>query len=150
MVKYFVNLYKKYNQKYHFDQFIRFVLVGLLATGIDYLVYRLLLNLVGKDIAYTLGFITSLAFNLILSHVFTFKKDVTALSGVKFIIAHFINYLIRLGFLNLFTLVGVPEKYAPLPTYVIAIPINFIVVRFALTFSFRKGELKNEESSDET
>ncbi|NLC94944.1 MAG: GtrA family protein [Bacilli bacterium] len=146
MIKYFLELYKKY----HLNQFIRFVIVGLLATGIDYLVYRLFLNLVGKDIAYTLGFIISLSFNLILSHVFTFKKNVTALSGFKFIIAHLINYLIRLGLLNVFTLAGIPEKYAPLPTYVIAIPINFIVVRFALTFSYRKGEGKNEKSSNET
>lgn len=121
-------------KKYHLEEFIKYVIVGVLATGINYLVYFLFHKIVNINIAYTLGYIISFCFNLILSHLFTFKKKVNPKSGIRFAIAHLINYLIQLILLNLFSLLPIPKKFIPLPVYIIAIPINFLTVRFAIKY----------------
>ncbi len=121
-------------KKYHLAEFIKFVIVGVIATLLNYGIYLALLNIFNKNLAYSIGYALSFCFNLIASHLFTFKKAVNPKSSLKFALAHLINYLIQIGLLNLFTFIGVPKAYAPLPVYVIAIPVNYFVVRFALNY----------------
>lgn len=130
MYRYIIKLIKKYQ----LAEFIKFVIVGVLATGINYVVYLIFHKIVNINIAYTLGFIISFCFNLILSHVFTFKKKVNPKSGMRFAFAHLVNYLIQLILLNLFSLLPIPEKFIPIPVYIIAVPINFLTVRFAIKY----------------
>lgn len=122
-------------KKYKLEEFIKFVIVGLIATGINYIVYLIFHKLVNINIAYTLGYIISFCFNLIASHLFTFKKKVNSKSSFRFLLAHLTNYLIQIALLNLFTLINVPDNLAPIPVYIIAIPINFLTVRFAIKFN---------------
>ena len=100
-------------------EFIRFCLVGGTATGIHYGIYLLL----------------SFFANFILSNYFTFKTRPSAGKGVGFTISHIVNYLLQVGFLNLFLHLGIPKNWAPLPVYTITVPINFILVRTALKSS---------------
>jgi len=44
--------------------------------------------------------------------------------------AHGVNYLLHMVLLNLFIWIGVRQEFAPLPVFAIAIPVNFILVRF--------------------
>jgi|SRR5690554_3190230 len=113
-------------------EFIKFVIVGLLATAINYFIYLIFLKLVNINVAYTFGYIISFVFNLIASHIFTFKEKVNSISSIRFALAHLINYLIQIALLNLFTLIKIPNNFAPIPVYIIAIPINFFTVRYAI------------------
>ena len=118
-------------------EFIRFTIVGVVATGIHYGIYLLLLWIyeIGQDetiytnIAYTIGYIISFLCNLWLTAHFTFREKLTIKRGGGFALSHVINYLLHLAFLSLFIWLGVPNKWAPIPVYCLVIPINFILVR---------------------
>lgn len=123
---------KSFIKQYHLEEFCKFVLVGILATGINFLIYNIFIRYIDKNIAFTIAYLVSLVFNLLLSHLFTFKKKIAPKSSVKFLLAHFINYLNQLILLNIFIFIGISKVYAPLPVYIIAIPLNFLIVRYAL------------------
>lgn len=116
-------------------EFIRFCIVGVLATGLHYGIYLSLIYLIHVDgelwtnIAYTIGYALSFCCNLWLTAHFTFHESVNVKRGVGFAFSHAINYGLHIGFLNLFLWIGIPEQWAPLPVYCLVIPINFILVR---------------------
>lgn len=111
-------------------EFIRFSLVGVLATGIHYGIYHLLLPYINVNIAYTTGYVIGFGFNFCLTSFFTFRtkpswKKLVGMGG-----AHLVCYLLHIVLLNFFLFLDVPKPLAPLPVFAIAIPVNFILVRF--------------------
>lgn len=50
--------------------------------------------------------------------------------------AHLFNYLLHIGLLNTFLWLGLSKTLAPIPVFAIAIPVNFLLVRFVFK---RKG-----------
>lgn len=122
-----------FNKNNKVAQFIRFVIVGGMATSIHYIIY-LGLNKLGImiNLAYTLGYFISFIFNFFASTYFTFRAKPSKNKGIKFFCAHVVNYLLQIALLNIYLMVGIPEAIAPIGVFVIAIPINFILVRAAL------------------
>ncbi|MBS4803546.1 MAG: GtrA family protein [Clostridium sp.] len=118
--------------KKQIGEIIRFGIVGVLATIIQYLVYVMLYNFIGTNIAFTLGYIISLIFNFILSNYFTFKTNPNKEKGIKFLLAHGFNYGLQMVLLNLFNMVGVHKAISPFLVYCISIPVNFLLVKKAL------------------
>lgn len=115
-------------------EFIRFVIVGILATVIHYAIYLGLehgLN-INYNVAYTIGYILSFIFNFFASTFFTFKTNATAQNGIRFAGAHLINYFVHMILLNIFIYIGIPDNFAPIFVFPIAIIINFFMVRLAL------------------
>lgn len=110
-------------------QIIRFGIVGVIATAIHYGIYLLLVKHINETIAYTIGYGTSLVCNFILTCVFTFKKKASIRRGAGFGLTHAVNYLLHVLLLNLFLWLGLSESLAPLPTFMIVIPVNFILLR---------------------
>ena len=118
-------LYKKLIQV----EFIRFAIVGVIATGIHYGLYLILKQFINLNVSYTAGYLISLACNFFLTAKFTFKAEASVKRGAGFIISHIVNYLLHMVLLNLFIKIGIPSSYAPIPVYCIAIPVNFLLVR---------------------
>ena len=112
-------------------EFVRFAIVGVVATGIHYGVYLLLLRWMKVNVAYSFGYVISLCCNLLLTSFFTFRERITWKKTVGFLASHGVNYVLHILFLNLFLYLGIPEQWAPIPVYCIVIPINFILVRTA-------------------
>jgi putative flippase GtrA len=116
-------------------EFLRFCLVGLIATCIHYGFYLLLITWIEIDgklwvnIAYLIGFVMSWLCNLWMTAKITFKTHVSLKRGVGFAVTHAINYLLHVLFLNIFLAVGISEQIAPIPVYCCVVPINFILVR---------------------
>lgn len=109
---------------------LRFALVGILATGLHYALYSLLRLVMWAELAYTIGYVASFVLNFYLTARFTFRaapswRRLAGMAG-----AHGVNYLLHISLLTLFLHLGVPEAWAPLPVFAIAIPVNFILVRF--------------------
>lgn len=119
--------------KKQIGEIIRFGIVGVIATLIQYIVYLTGYNFVGTNIAFTLGYIISLVFNFILSNYFTFKTNPNKEKGIKFLLAHGFNYGLQMLLLNLFNFVGIHKALTPFFVYSISIPVNFILVRKALS-----------------
>ena len=111
-------------------EFIRFGIVGVIATAIHYGLYLLLKELIGLNVAYTIGYLISLACNFLLSARFTFKADASVRKGIGFIASHVVNYFLHMLLLNLFIRAGIASGTAPIFVYCIAIPVNFLLVRF--------------------
>lgn len=124
----------KYNTKY--TEIFRFTLVGLIATFIHYIIYLILNIFIISWVAYSIGYLISFLFNFYLSSVFTFKSKASIKKGIGFSISHAINYGLHIILFSFFKHVGIPENYAPIFVYMIAIPVNFILVRFV--FKARK------------
>lgn len=113
---------------------VRFAVVGIAATAIHYGIYFVLRYAIDARVAYAVGYFISFLFNYVMSARFTFKKDTSVKNGVGFCFAHAFNFLLQMSLLSLFLWLGVSEAVAPLPVYCIAVPVNFLVVRFV----FRK------------
>jgi len=116
-------------------EIIRFGLVGIFSTGIHYGIYLLLKNLISLNIAYSIGYICSFCINFILSANFTFQTKLSIKKGVGFSLSHLINYGLHLILLNFFLYLKLSTTYAPIPVFMIAIPVNFVLVRFVFKSS---------------
>lgn len=117
-------------KKSFIKEFVRFGVVGVLATGLHYGLYYILQNYINVNVAYTTGYVLSFIVNFYLTSYFTFGippswKKLVGMGG-----AHAINYLLHMGLLNLFLWLGLSKAVAPIPVFAIAIPVNFILVRF--------------------
>ena len=105
-----------------FFELVRFGVVGVVATALHYCVYWLLYGVMDVNVAYTLGYLVSFGFAC----------------------AHLFNYLLQISLLNFFIWLGVSKVLAPVPVYCVAIPTNFLIVRFVVfhnrsTYSFAKA-----------
>ena len=116
-----------YIQRY---SFLRFAIVGLLATALHYGLYFLLQKVINVNIAYTAGYIISWLCNFYLTAHFTFREKTSVKRGAGFAASHGINYLLHMALLNAFLALGVTNEWAPVPVFCIVIPVNFILVRF--------------------
>lgn len=117
-----------------FFELVRFGAVGVVATALHYGVYWLLHGVMDVNVAYTLGYLVSFVANYVLSARFTFRKKRSVKNGLGFVCAHLFNYLLQISLLNFFIWLGVSKVLAPVPVYCVAIPTNFLIVRFV----FRK------------
>lgn len=113
-------------------EFIRFGIVGVVATAIQYGLYLLLLKWLQPQISNTIGYVISFIFNYIASTKFTFKVKSTAKKGAGFAFSHLINYVLQTVFLTLFLWLGLPKNIALIPVFCICVPINFLLVRLFL------------------
>ncbi len=116
---------------------LRFVLVGVFATALHYGLYLLLRHVMPLTLAYTVGYVASFVANFFLTAYFTFRsapswRKLAGMGG-----AHGVNYLLHIALLNLFLWLGVPSALAPVPVFAVAIPVNFLLVRFVFK---RKSE----------
>lgn len=116
-----------------FAAFVRFGLVGVLATVLHYGIYYLLHFIMGANAAFTVGYLTAFVANFYLTAWFTFGASPSwrRLSGMAG--AHAASYLLQIGLLNLFLRAGIDEVWAPLPVYAVSVPVNFLLVRFVFT-----------------
>lgn len=126
-----------------FLQFIRFGAVGLVASGIHYGIYYLLLTKTNVNVAYTTGYLISMLCNFFLTSYLTFRTHPSAGKAIGFCISHLINYLLHLLLLNIFLSVGISKTLAPILVLTVAVPINFFLLRFVF-ISRKIAQLKRK------
>lgn len=109
---------------------VRFGMVGALATLLHYAIYYVLQHYMPAGVAYTIGYLLSFIANFYLTAYFTFgeKPSWKKLAGMGG--AHGVNYLLHITLLNVFLWMGISRELAPIPVFAIAIPVNFLLVRF--------------------
>lgn len=121
-----------------FHEAIRFGIVGCIATILHYGLYYVLLNWITANIAYAIGYMLSFVCNFYLTSYFTFHttpswRKLLGLGG-----AHGVNFVLHMVLLNVALWLGIPARLAPLPVFVIVIPVNFLLVRFVFNFKRKK------------
>lgn len=123
--------FNKFN-KPQLGEIVRFGIVGVLATVLQYAVYWLMAHCLVPTIANMVGYVVSLTFNYFASVRFTFRVKSNAKKGIGFFLSHCINFLLQTLFLNLFLALGVSKNWAPFPMFAVCVPINFLLVRYFL------------------
>ena len=111
-------------------QMMRFGIVGVIAVAIHYGAYWMMLHWMEVNVAYTIGYIVSFLVNYFLSARFTFREKTSAKTGIGFSGAHIVNYFLQLALLNVFLWLGISRTLAPFAVLAIAVPTNFVLVRF--------------------
>ncbi|GAB6959956.1 hypothetical protein JCM15754A_12910 [Prevotella aurantiaca JCM 15754] len=124
--------FRKRDKNEKFGEIVRFGIVGILATALQYGIYLLLIKWIEPRISNTVGYLVSFIFNYIASTKFTFKVVSTTKNGAGFAFAHIVNYSLQTGFLSLFLWFGLSKGLAMIPVFVICVPINFVLVRLFL------------------
>ena len=131
------------SNKQKLGEVIRFGIVGVAATLLQYVIYLGLVYVIPSDVsdgqkqlfsslAMALGYAISFVFNFIASTKFTFKVKANAKRGAGFALSHAVNFLLQMVTLNFFIWLGLSNKLAPIPMFCICVPVNFILVRFFL------------------
>ena len=120
------------SQREKLGEVLRFGVVGVLATLIQYAVYWVLIPWLNPSLSMTIGYIISFAFNFLASTRYTFRVKANARRGAGFALSHGVNWLLQMLTLNLFLWLGVSKQWAPIPMFCICVPVNFLLVRFFL------------------
>lgn len=120
----------------HFSEILRFGIVGVVATLLQFVVYYLLVchtsYLSPHNIALAVSYIISLTANFFLTTYFTFRVKPSTRKGIGFLASHAINFTLQFLLLNLFIWLGVDKQWALIPVFLVCIPLNFILVRLSV------------------
>lgn len=111
---------------------IRFGIVGVVATIIQYACYLAFNRIMHHTIANTIAYAVSFAFNYVASTRYTFKVKSTTRRGLGFAFSHLVNYTMQTVVLAAMLFVGIPKDWAMVPVFAICVPVNFILVRYFL------------------
>lgn len=109
---------------------IRFIIVGATATGIHYIVYLLILKLVSTNLSYSIGYISGFIVNYYLTAFFTFKTGTSIKKGLGFLFSNIFNFGFQMLLFNAFLYFQFKKEIVPLLVFIIAVPINFVLVRW--------------------
>jgi putative flippase GtrA len=111
-------------------EFVRYCIVGVIATAIHYSVYYVLQKHINVNIAYTIGYLTSFICNYFMTSHFTFRSSPSVKNALGFGTGHLLNYTLHIVLLNFYLYLGVSKLIAPFFVLAIVVPTNFIVLRF--------------------
>ena len=120
------------NRRQQLGEVIRFGIVGVLATLLQYAIYWVLIHWLAPTISMTIGYAISFAFNFVASTRYTFRVEASARRGAGFALSHAVNYVLQMLMLNLAIWLGVSKQWAPIPMFCVCVPVNFLLVRFFL------------------
>lgn len=122
-------------------EFVRFCIVGVIATALDACIFYLVRIFASYQIALVSGYCLSLIVNYLLTIYWTFRKKPSAGNLLGVIGAHLFNlFVVRMSLMWLFVnMAGIPDRIAYIPTLLISMVTNFLVVRFAVNRSDKKS-----------
>lgn len=113
-------------------EILRFGIVGVVATIIQFVTYYLLVRTIDHNIALPLSYGISLLVNFFLTTYFTFRVKPDTKKGVGFLASHATNFTLQFLALNFFIWLGVDKQWAIIPVFMICVPVNFILVRLSV------------------
>ena len=113
-------------------EIIRFGVTGVVSTIATYLFYYIFLNWLNPTLSFTIAYLIAMAINYVMTTSFTFKVKANKKNAAGFVLSNAINYGLCALFLNFFIWLGIDERLAPIPMYMICIPINFVIVRYVM------------------
>ncbi len=119
---------------------LRFGIVGVAATLLQYIIYWVLICVLNPTVAMTAGYAISFGFNFLASTHYTFRVKASARRGAGFAFSHAVNYVLQMATLNIFLWLGVAKQWAPIPMFCVCVSVNFVLVRHFL----KKKQSKNE------
>lgn len=128
-------LYRLYQTNKNVQEAVRFCIVGGLCSVIDACIFYVVLLFAPYYVALVCGYCLSLIVNYFLTIYWTFKKTANAKNAIGVIGAHMFNlFVVRMGLMYLFVdCLVVAEQVAFIPTLLISVVTNFIIVKMVVS-----------------
>lgn len=131
------SLFTKLKKTFLSLQFVMFLIIGVINTingiGFAYL-YSLIIKNV--NLAFIVGYLTSLSIAYLLNSFLTFKENLSLKKFVKFCISYIPNFLIQNGFVILFyNILGWEKLLVYCLAAIFGIPVTFLLLKL---FAFKK------------
>ena len=116
------------------NEFIRFSVVGVICTALDFVIYYTIILFAPYQVALTAGYLLSLTVNYYLTIYWTFQSKPNKGNAVGIVSAHLFNlFIVRMGLMYFFVnTIGMSERIAYVPTLCISVVINFFLIRFVV------------------
>jgi putative flippase GtrA len=108
----------------------RFLVAGLVNTGVTYALYLLLLRLVAYRTAFSIAFVAGIALSYALNARFVFRRPATWASLVRFPLVYLAQYFGGLALVSMSVeWLAVPTWLAPIVALVVTIPLTYSLSR---------------------
>lgn len=121
------------------QQFMRFCIIGALASMVHYGLYYVLMRLgMEVNLAYTAGYVISFVGNFLATNYFTFHTVPSWRKFLGFAGSHGLNYVLHIVLLNLFLRMGIGKLPAPIAVMAVAMVVQFFILRFVFTSHAKK------------
>ncbi|PKM93302.1 MAG: GtrA family protein [Firmicutes bacterium HGW-Firmicutes-1] len=112
-------------------EFMVFLIIGVINTFNGVGLALLYSYFADANLAFALGYGTSLLISYLLNSYFTFKESLGFVKLIKFCISYLPNFIIQFVTVLLFyNLLNFPKIYAYAVAAVIGVPITFLVLKF--------------------
>lgn len=112
---------------------LRFLIVGGINTLLTYLIYLILLNILGYALAFTVSFAIGIIIAFFGYSIFVFRIKVKWHKSIQFLLIYGIQYILGLLFLSfLIKSSQIDDRIAPIINVAILTPITFILNRIFL------------------
>lgn len=129
-------LIKRIKDIFLYREFILFLIVGVINTfngTIFASIYSIFLN---ENVAFVLGYISSLIISYILNSFITFKEKLEVRKFIKFAISYIPNFIIQnIVVIIVFNILNYDKIIAYILAAIIGVPVTFVLMKF---FAFRK------------
>jgi putative flippase GtrA len=119
--------------KYINQPFPRFVAVGILNTGLGYILYLVVLLVLPYNLAYTISYIIGIFIAYYLNSLLVFRQPLSARKALQYPLVYVVQYL--LGIMLLGKLVqglSLPAWIGPLIVVMVTLPVTFIISRIII------------------
>ncbi len=130
----FSKLHTMINHNNKTGEFIRFILVGIIAVAIQLFTYIFFVSvlslspIIGTILSYGISFTA----NFFMSSAFTFNSRANVKKGLAFSVCHVINLGTQIALVAFFKEIDwIGNTFAIIPAMIICVPTNFIMVRWA-------------------
>ena len=113
---------------------VRFVLAGLVNSGVTYVLFLLLARVLDARIAYTIVYILGIGLAYVLNTLFVFKVSPTKRTALQYPLIYGVQYLYGLAAVSALTLwLHASNAVAMGIVIVTSVPLSFLLNRLALT-----------------
>ena len=115
-------------------EFIRFCIVGVIASAIDAALFYAAKTIVPYQVALVIGYLVSLTVNYYLTTKWTFKVRQTWTNLLGIISVHLVNlFVVRMGLMFFFVQqLGLNSNVAYVPMLIISVLFSFIAIKFII------------------
>lgn len=117
----------------HTFEFARFLVVGVINTGVGYGVYLFLLQWIGYELAYAAAYVVGIVFAYLLNSLFVFRSPMRLRTALRYPFVYLAQYLF--GSALLYAMVawlGIDRRWAALFALILSVPVSFLLNRIAL------------------
>lgn len=135
----------KQSKRTHWEEFVRFIVCGVINTGGTFIIYLCLLWVVSYPAAYTISYVAGVFISYWLNARFVFHEALSIARAIQYPVVYLVQYLLGLGLLFLLVEVAhLSDIVAPLLVVILTLPVTFLLSRYVIRRSFGLGERHSE------